>query len=294
MLINPTKISLRSRCMAAGITLLSGGTGVGTFGLSAGKLGVRLGLKATAKKVAKEVGEEVVEEAAKTATKHGFFGDVLKGANMSNTMSADDIAKITASKTGQAADLASAARKASPFKDVMAEYFRILSLNASGIAKSKSLGDLGMNVAKGVPLLGTAIRQGEKVAAGAKAGLSAGTLTGMGLMGGRRIAQELSMSLSEANFETIGSYGDTLELMVNKYKEDHQGEPPSGEEFEKMRSLALGAASSNLKTNTGLLLVTNKLQFGSLFTISARRRPETRTLPDCSTLAAISTCADVS
>jgi hypothetical protein len=245
------------------VTLPAGGEGAASFGLSFGKLGATLAGKAAAKKVAKEAAEEGVEQVAK---KSGFFTDVLQGANMSNTMSADDILRVTAGKIDQAADVANAARKASPFREVANEYFRIISLNAKEIAGSKTLGDLAINTAKGVPLLGTAIRQGEKIAAGAKAGLSTGVLTGMGLMGARRVAQELSMSLTEANFETVGSYGDTLDLMVNKYKEDHNNEPPPAEEFEKMRTQSLRAASANLKTNTALLLITNKIQFGNLFT----------------------------
>ena len=245
------------------VTLPAGGEGAASFGLSFGKLGATLAGKAAAKKVAKEAAEEGVEQVAK---KSGFLTDVLQGANMSNTMSADDILRVTAGKIDQAADVANAARKASPFREVANEYFRIISLNAKEIAGSKTLGDLAINTAKGVPLLGTAIRQGEKIAAGAKAGLSTGVLTGMGLMGARRVAQELSMSLTEANFETVGSYGDTLDLMINKYKGDNDNQPPPAEEFEKMRTQALKAASANLKTNTALLLITNKIQFGNLFT----------------------------
>lgn len=244
------------------ITAPAGGEGAASFGLSFGKLGATLTAKAAAKKAAKEGAGEVAEQIAK---KGNFFGDILKGANMSNTMGVDDIARLTAEKSAQATQVANAARRASPFKEVMSEYFRIISFNVGGIAKSKTLTDLGLNVAKGMPLLGTAIKQGEKVAAGAAAGMSTGVLTGMGLMGARRVAQELSMSLTEANFETVGSYGDTLEIMLDRYREENSGEAPPAEEFEKMRSLALSAASSNLKTNTGILLVTNKIQFGSLF-----------------------------
>jgi len=245
------------------VTLPAGGEGAASFGFTFGKLGTTLAAKAAAKKVAKEAAEEGVEQVAK---KSGFLTDVLQGANMSNTMSADDILRVTAGKIDQAADVANAARKASPFREIANEYFRIISLNVKEIAGSKTLGDLAINTAKGVPLLGTAIRQGEKIAAGAKAGMSTGVLTGMGLMGARRVAQELSMSLTEANFETVGSYGDTLDLMINKYKGDNNNQPPPAEEFEKMRTQALKAASANLKTNTALLLITNKIQFGNLFT----------------------------
>jgi hypothetical protein len=79
------------------------------------------------------------------------------------------------------------------------------------------------------------------------------------------MVQEFNMSSTEANFEAVTGYGSTLDMMVNQYRADHDGENPSATEFTKMETLALKSASSGYNTNLGILLVTNRFQFGSLF-----------------------------
>ena len=73
------------------------------------------------------------------------------------------------------------------------------------------------------------------------------------------------MSSTEASFEAVTSYGDTLDKMVKQYQVDNDGAVPTAKEFEEMRSLAMQASTANYNTNLGLLLATNKLQFGNLF-----------------------------
>jgi hypothetical protein len=248
----------------AAITFLSGGAGAGSFAATFGRLGAKMGMK--------KVGKELAEEGAEQLAKNGFsmsnaFTDVLRGATEAN-QSVDAIrasAKMT-KEMEAAADISAASRGfSSRMADAMGETFTIWSGNVNNMWKSKGIGELAGNVLKGTPMLGTAIRYGEKIAAGAKAGRNAFELTGMTLQGVRRLAQEMNMSATEASFEAVSTYGDTLDKMVQQYKDTHDGKAPTAEDMAHFQKLAGEAAGSNYNTNLGILMVTNKLQFGNLF-----------------------------
>ena len=231
------------------ITAATGGAGAVSFGATAARLGAK-------------------QAAAQTA-KSGFrfadaLADVGKGFSYANK-SADEIsaAAKVAAKIDETAALGNMSRSA--LRDSMSETFTVYSNNFFNIAKSKNLGEVATNLLKGTPLVGTGVRYGEKLAAASKAGASTGQMIGVGLQGLRRVAQELNMSSTEASFEAVTSYGDTLDKMVKQYQVDNDGAVPTAKEFEEMRSLAMQASTSNYNTNLGLLLATNKLQFGNLF-----------------------------
>ena len=235
------------------ITALSGGAGVVTFGATAARLG--------AKKAA--------EITAKTAAKSGYrFADTLadlgKGFSYGNR-SAEELsaASKVINQIDDAARIANPTRTAA--RESLSETFNVFSNNLFNITKSKNFTEFAGNLAKGTPLLGTGIRAGEKFAAASKAGANTAQLLGIGAQGLRRVAQELNMSATEASFEAVTSYGDTLDKMVEQYKTENQGAIPTAQEFEDMRKLAMNASSSNYNTNLALLLATNKLQFGNLF-----------------------------
>ncbi len=242
----------------AALTFVTGGGGAASFGATAtrfaGKEGVKLGLKETVKKGAFKFAD--------------FMVDVGKGATHFANQSADALsasAKI-GQKTAQAEKLANAGKIGSDaLRNSMKEVFDIYTLNARNIVKSRSFGELATNLAKGVPLVGTGIRYGEKIAAGVKGGLSTGKLVGIGLQGTRRIVQEYNMASTEAGFEAVTSYGATLDLMVDNHRRENNGENPSPEQFAKMQSKAMESATSNYNTNVGILLATNRLQFGAYF-----------------------------
>jgi len=231
------------------ITAATGGAGAVSFGATAARLGAK-------------------QAAAQTA-KSGFrFADALtdlaKGFSYGNK-SIDEIsaAAKVAGKIDETAALSNMGRSA--VRESMSETFTVFSNNFFNIAKSKNLGEVATNLLKGTPLVGTGVRYGEKLAAASKAGASTGQMIGMGLQGLRRVAQELNMSSTEASFEAVTSYGDTLDKMVKQYQVDNDGAVPTAKEFEEMRSLAMQASTANYNTNLGLLLATNKLQFGNLF-----------------------------
>lgn len=246
----------------AALTLVTGGGGGASFGATAARFGTKEAVKVGAKQTLKQT---VKSGAFKFAD---FVVDMGKGATFYANQGTDALsaaAKVT-NKANQAENLASVGKIGSDaLRNSMKEVFDIYTLNSRAIMKSKSFGELAGNIAKGVPLLGTGIRYGEKVAAGVKGGLSTGKLVGIGLQGTRRMLQEFNMSSTEAGFEAVTSYGATLDMMLEQYRNDHDGQNPPADEFAKMQSKAMSAASSNYNTNLALLMVTNRLQFGSIF-----------------------------
>lgn len=253
-------LELTADAIITAATVPAGGEGAVTFGATFARLGAKLGFREAAKATA--------EAGLKTAAKSGYkFGDVLKGFSMGNKTT-DEISAAgkVLHQMDETAAVAQAAKTSSGAgRAAINETFTVFSNNVAAMMKSKNFGEFAGNFVKGVPLLGTGIRYGEKVAAGAKAGLNAAELAGIGLQGLRRVAQELNMSGTEASFEAVTSYGDTLDKMVQQYKSDNDGQAPPPEEFAKMRELANKAAGSNYNTNLAILLATNKIQFGNLF-----------------------------
>lgn len=232
----------------AAITFFTGGAGAETFAITAANQSARMAARAASK----------TSMLGKVAN---FGSDVAQGFAKFGTKSVDELRVLN--KIDEAASIANAAPSA--LRSAISENLNIFTNNMLNISKSKNFAQAAENILKGTPLIGTGVRYGERVVAAAKGGATAGQLTGLGLQGVRRVAQELNMSATEASFEAVTSYGDTLDKMVQQYKQDNEGKVPSNEEFEKMRGLAMQASASNYNTNMAILLATNKLQFGTLF-----------------------------
>jgi len=234
------------------ITGLTGGSGAGSFGATGARALSKLGLKTAAK------------EGVELAAKRNIFSRFASGLSLADK-SVDAIKPIVREATE--AEIAGSFRRipSATARETFNSYTRIFSNNILNIAKSKSVGEFAENILRGTPLLGTAVNFGEKGVVAFRAGAGGAELTGMALQGFRRVAQELNMSMSEAMFESVSSYGDSLDMMVKNYQSTHQGELPDATEFNKMRDYAVQASSSNYDTNTAILLATNKLQFGNLF-----------------------------
>lgn len=243
------------------ITIGTAGGGIGTFGATLGRFGAKMGLKTAAKVGAKEVAEQGIKQ-------FGFrtaMGDFAKGYNMADN-SAD--ALKSSAKIKQAEELANATKIGGvkdSLKAQLNEVWEVYSLNIGNIMKSRSFGDFALQAGKAIPVVGTGVRYGEKIVAGAKGGMSGFALAGIGARGFRRMAQEFNMSSTEAAFEGISTYGDTLDKMVNQYRADHEGENPPPEELAKMQDIATKASFSNYQTNFAILAATNRWQFGALF-----------------------------
>jgi hypothetical protein len=239
------------------VTWASGGLGAGSFIATATRLAGKAGVKIGAR--------EGAEVAATAVARNGFsFGNMLKGFELGNKGVAEIGASANLLKKIQQTESVANMTAASA-RGAMRQSFDIFSHRLLDLRKSKSVLEFGTNLAKSTPVLGTGISFGEKIAAGAKAGLTSGELIGMGLQGARRMAQEINLSATEASFEAVTTTGDTLNQMLTQYREDHDGDNPSGEEFDKMRETASQASSANYASNMAVLMGTNKLQFGNMF-----------------------------
>lgn len=234
------------------ITGLTGGAG----SVSLAATWARLTGKAAAKTAAKEGAEQAL-------TKGFFVDDLFKGFASTSGKSVDEIAQGANAVKIQNATRPIAEATSSVKEELIATQFGIFS-RLFDITKSKSAGEIAANFGRALPVVGAGFSYAEKIAAGAKAGISIGELTGIGLQGLRRMAQELNMSSTEASFEAVTSYGDTLNTMIDQHRSQY-GEAPDATQIETMKSLALSAASGTYNTNMGILLSTNKLQFGNLF-----------------------------
>lgn len=242
------------------ITYASGGLGAGTFVATLGRVGTKLGLKKAAK------------EGVEAGIKSGFqFGDTVSEFVKGYQAADKGIDELTAagkvaSKIDEAAEAAKLGNSSSARTATINETFAAQEQAIEQMLKGKSFSEM---IGKGldyIPLVGTGFRYGEKIVAASKAGAGIAQLSGMGLKGGYRIAQELNLASTEASFEAVSTYGDTLDRMVQEYRMKNNGENPTPEEFAKMQQNASSAAGANYNTNLAILLGTNKIQFGNLFT----------------------------
>lgn len=247
------------------ITAATEGGGIGSFAMTAGRF--------TAKAAAREAAKTSIELASKSNKFSNIMQDVFKGFNVGMRDAKDipralgltDEAASVTRQMQQAEAVASVSKSKRIMAPLIGDYSTMLGTNIFNIGKSKSVTEATGTMLKSTPLLGSAIRFAEKGILAAREGASAAQVVGIGLQGTRRLAQELNMSASEAYFEAISTYGDTLDKMGKQYMLDNNGDAPSFEQFNEMKTLATKASSANYDTNMGILLVTNHLQFGNVF-----------------------------
>jgi hypothetical protein len=97
-----------------------------------------------------------------------------------------------------------------------------------------------------------------------KAGAGALQIAAIGLGGLRRTLAEANMAFTEARMETASTYG---ELYTKLYNEElnRTGQAPSADTLENIKKTAMDAAQDNFKINSGILMLSNRLQFDNLF-----------------------------
>ena len=97
-----------------------------------------------------------------------------------------------------------------------------------------------------------------------KAGAGALQIASIGVGGLRRFLSEANMAMTEARMEAAGTYGD---LYTKLYDEELRktGEQPNAEMVANMRKDAMDAAHDNFWVNSGILMLSNRLQFDNAF-----------------------------
>lgn len=242
----------------AAVTYLTGGAGAGSFAATFGRVAGKEALKEGAEAAAKGAVRSSFDNVAKGAA------DFFRGASLADR-SADEI-KAAANifkQMEQASAISTATR--SQVAETMKATFEAFNNSLLSANKFADIGKLAGNLAKEIPVLGTGVKFGERIALAAKGGASGATLAGMGAQGLRRMAQELNMSASEASFEAVTTYGDTLDKMMQQHLSDNDGMAPDFETWNQMKAAANKASAANYNTNMALLMASNKIQFGNLF-----------------------------
>ena len=217
-------------------------------------------------------GPVVASSLAKTAGKSTFKGLLKKGAQkvplVMQGMSAASEPVSVAYKAEQARRLAQAAKGSNAMKNMFArelkDALRPYTFNVQAIVKSKNFTQFADNVIRGIPLVGTAYQTGQVAVHTARAGTGGSRMLGVGLGGLRRITQEYVTASTEASAYTVMGYGETLDFMLQNYREKH-GDYPEIHDYEKMRELAMKSHSANYWSNMPIILMANKIQFGGIF-----------------------------
>lgn len=114
---------------------------------------------------------------------------------------------------------------------------------------------------KFVPLAGTV----NDISRYSRAGAGTLQLAAIGVGGARRFLAETNMAMTEARMEAAGTYG---ELYNNLFDEEvmRTGQMPGADRIQRMQELALDAAYDNFSVNSGILMLSNRLQFDNMFT----------------------------
>ena len=113
---------------------------------------------------------------------------------------------------------------------------------------------------KFVPLAETA----NDISRYSKAGAGAMQIAAIGVGGLRRSIAEANMAFTEARMEAAGTYGE----LYNKLYDEHvyrTGNAPDAVSQQRMKELSLKAANDNFFVNSGILMLTNRLQFDNIF-----------------------------
>ena len=249
-------LEIAADILITAVTVPAGGEGAATFAPTLAKIGAGFG---------RLLGREAVEVGARQsaealAKKTNFFREAAQGFTLGNR-SAEEIRLLN--KIDEASAISNATGNVA--RQALNDTFTVFNGNLPAILKSKTVLEMTGNVARGLPLVGTGIRYGERIKAGVDAGLSTGKLVGIGAQGLRRVVQEYNMAATEASFEAVSSYGDTLDKLVQNHRNEYNGDNPNELQFEEMRKLSMESSGANYKTNMAILLATNKLQFGNMF-----------------------------
>ena len=140
------------------------GFAMGTYAAFATELLVDAAITATAGAGVETFAATGARMAAKTGAKQGvkhlddFFKGIFKAGHM------DDFAKITTKTAGEVDNMAKAGNSFTNMtkagKARIADSFDAMTLNMRNVIKSKSAQEFFLNAAKGVPVLGSGIRQG--------------------------------------------------------------------------------------------------------------------------------------
>lgn len=212
-------------------------------------------------------GASVPAQVSSKVVRYGnILQDFAKGLKMADR-TVDEIKALKSLKATDKAQLRQMSAVTDGFStraaETMRDHLKAFGFDYRSIAKSKTLHEKFITTLEQIPVAGTLLQTGRK-AANAQ-GLSKSTTAGMTFQGFRRSMAEFNLASSEAAFEAVSTYGSTLDQMHSKFLADNN-RAPTAMELEEMKNYSMLAAGSNYNTNTAILLLSNKLTFGNIFT----------------------------
>lgn len=127
-----------------------------------------------------------------------------------------------------------------------------------------NLWDNTLKVASSIPFVGQFADATRLIKAARGAELTGTEVLKIGAGALRRSFAEWQMAAGEASIEAGGNYGAQLKSLVDIYKEQNNGEAPSGAALQDIKNLAMQSATADFSTNVAILAISNKIQFGNL------------------------------
>jgi len=124
--------------------------------------------------------------------------------------------------------------------------------------------DNALKLASKIPFGGEVADAARMMRAG-KGILTSKELFQIGVGGFRRSLGEWQLAAGEAAIEAGGNYKDTLDQLVDEYKNSHGGDEPIGEEYYNLKKMAMRSSTMDFGANVAILGIMNKLQWGNMF-----------------------------
>lgn len=152
----------------------------------------------------------------------------------------------------------------STIAETMKNYLRAMGIDYRSLKQAEKLHEKFLATLEQIPVAGTMLANTRKLATGWDS-LSNASKLGMSFQAFRRSAAEFNLASSEAAFEAVSTYGSTLDQLYRDHL-SQKGVQPTADEFLEMKEYAMLASGNNYNTNTAILLLSNKLTFGNVFT----------------------------
>ena len=193
--------------------------------------------------------EVAAEEAALSALTTLTFGATSEIQAARTIKLAANIGKVAR----RTAELTEAAQKASTLRKIWN------GLGTAAEFAGRNLAPLGNTIdfAKGFQTL----RRADEIAMGGTKAALRTTARGFGAF--YRDVRELNLAISEAKAEAAGTYSEMQTKLEERFKAEN-GREPDEMEKEALKADALKAAQTNGAVNTYLILLSNKIAFGSI------------------------------
>lgn len=200
--------------------------------------------------------------ASKTASVINKVEDVANEIKTAKEVSAAPVGQFT---NVEAATRLSETGKSGAMGRLVSEMTSMIGGNITDIANASTLYNKIWKATENfVPVVGDVMRTGREISILGKEGMTAGKVAKVSFNGFRRGLHEMVLSTSESALESSTAYGDSFVTLYNQFKQDNDRDPNPSEE-ESIKKTAMNIAAADFRINELILLASNRIQFGNLF-----------------------------